>query len=495
MKIIVDDAFSTIARLFAAMLAFLAIGNITQANETNEFRGLWVDAFHDGFKTPAQVTTLLRDVRDANFNAIVVQVRRRGDVFYNSSIEPKANEVAADFDPLADILKKAHDTNDGPRIEVHAWIVVYPVANRQAIDNLPTNHPARLHREWFSKDVNGETWDGHNYGFEQGLPQVQNYLVNLSMEIISKYDVDGFHLDHIRYDKNTWGYHDEVVQRFNQQYNRTGKPKPTDPEWMNFRREQVTALVRRIYLSAIALKPQIKISAACNSRAPGICTTADWPRSASYSSTLQDWRAWMEEGILDMVIPMTYFNQDKWGSAWANWSIFEKDHRYNRHVIMGPGPYQNTISNSLYQLQSSRQPTAEGNRADGMCLYCYAVLSKEGTKKSQRDFLNALVKPSVYSSKPLFPTPVSTPVMSWKSFPTLGFVKGFARSPSNDKRIEGIKILLSGPKKVEMTSDANGFYGGVDLPPGEYAISATIGGKSFLTNCVIRPGIVTTQDF
>ena len=44
-----------------------------------EFRGLWVDAFHDGIKTPEQVDRLLADARGANINALIVQVRRRGD--------------------------------------------------------------------------------------------------------------------------------------------------------------------------------------------------------------------------------------------------------------------------------------------------------------------------------------------------------------------------------------------------------------------------------
>src|SRR5207249_642264 len=137
--------------------------------------------------------------------------------------------------------------------------------------------------------------------------------------IISKYDVDGLQLDHIRYDSNEWGYNEVALKRFGEQSGKSSKPSPTDPDWMQFRRDQVTALVRKIYLSTMALKPQVQISAACNSRAPGIRTTADWPKSAAWSSTLQNWRGWMEEGILDVVMPMTYFNQDKWASAWANW--------------------------------------------------------------------------------------------------------------------------------------------------------------------------------
>src|SRR5919198_174181 len=46
-----------------------------------ELRAVWVDAFHDGFKTPQQVDDLVTWARSANLNALFVQVRRRGDAY------------------------------------------------------------------------------------------------------------------------------------------------------------------------------------------------------------------------------------------------------------------------------------------------------------------------------------------------------------------------------------------------------------------------------
>ena len=87
----------------------------------------------------------------------------------------------------------------------------------------PPNHP-----EWLSQDVNGATFDGSNYQFDQGLPEVQKHTYNVAMDIISRYDVDGFHFDYVRYSGRTWGYHSNSVERFNRRYNRTGVPATTN---------------------------------------------------------------------------------------------------------------------------------------------------------------------------------------------------------------------------------------------------------------------------
>ncbi len=479
-----------------AFLGVFLLAQAAPAQANPEFRAFWADAFHDGFKTPAQVTKLVADMRAANCNAIMVQARKRGDAYYNSSYEPKATDISSSFDPLQDLIDKAHNTSGGPRIEVHAWIVAYTLWNRQITPPVQTNHPYLLHPDWLTQDNTGATWNGSNYEFDPGLPEVQQYLFDIAMDIVSRYDVDGLNWDHIRYDDNTWGYHPGTVARFHARHGGAGTPSPTAPAWMQFRRDQVSALVRKSYLCGIALKPWVKMSTCCNTRAPGITTTAEWPTSASYSSTLQDWRAWLEEGIVDMATPMTYFDANTWGSAWAKWTTFQKDHRYNRHVVVGPGIYLNTISNSLYQLHNARTPSPGGNYLDGICMYSYAVTSDDGLPQST--FFNALVAPSPYDPNPVpvFPTPVSPPVMAWKASPAKGHLKGFVYGGSTGTPLDGAVLQLTGPLSRTLTNDGTGFYGAVDLPPGTYLVSAGFAGFEPQTNAVvITAGNVSTLDF
>ena len=95
-----------------------------------ELRAVWVDAFHDGFKSPEQVDDLVAWAREANSNALFVQVRRRGDAYYLKSFEPRADDpdLAPGFDALQYLIDRAHQ---GPqRLQVHAWLATLPIWHR-----------------------------------------------------------------------------------------------------------------------------------------------------------------------------------------------------------------------------------------------------------------------------------------------------------------------------------------------------------------------------
>jgi len=465
----------------------------------DEFRGLWVDSFHPGLRTAAEVRQLVTEARAGHFNALLVEVRRRGDAFYHSRLEPKAADIKPpDFDPLGELLALAHDTNSGPRLEVHAWIVTYNIWNRKGTIPPQSNHPFRLHPDWLTRTDRGTTWDGANYAFDPGHPGVQQHTFKVVMDIISRYDVDGLHFDYVRYSGPEWGYNEVAVERFKSAFRRTSVPLPNDPVWLQFRRDQVTALVRKVYLSAAALKPQVKISAATITWAPGIQSDSEWVRSAAYSTVLQDWRSWMEEGILDLNVPMVYFRQQTVNSNdWAAWSRFAKDHRFQRQVALGTAVYLNDAPLGITQMQSSRAPTSAGNRADGVALYSYAMPTRDRTSRS--DFLRALTVPGhdPGNPEPLFPTPTNVPAMSWKTTPALGHLKGFVISTNGSTPVgaDGATVTLIGPVNRTLISDATGFYGAVDLPPGEYTIVAKHPPfPPTATNTTIAVGAVTTFD-
>lgn len=477
----------------------LAVGLISiwlaSAGDAAEFRGLWVDSWSPGLYNATQISQLVNDARAGHFNALVVEVRRRADAFYNSSFEPKNADVAADFDPLADLIAKAHNTNDGPRLEVHCWIVTYP-AWMGATSPPQTNHPLNLHPDWRNRTSTGVfSSDGENYYFDPGHPEVQRHIFNVAMDIISRYDVDGLNWDYIRYPGTIWGYSDAALARFNSRFNRTGWPATSDSAWTAFRRDQVTALVRKVYLSAIALKPNVVLSAAVFTGSPGITNAADFPSTSAYSSVMQNWLAWMQEGILDLNMPMTYFDQSTSASAYARWNNFIKNHRYNRQAVVGPAIGQNTISNSLVQIRLTRQTTPEGNRGDGVSCYSYA--SNNNERQPVAVFLNALTQPTAYDpiSPPVFSALDVPPDRPWKSSPTRGHLKGFVYDDLTNE-LDGATIALSGPATNALASDATGFYGAVDLAPGLYTVRASFPGYATATQTVsVAAGEVADLDF
>jgi uncharacterized lipoprotein YddW (UPF0748 family) len=485
---------------------WLALSPLAGA-QTNEFRAYWVDAFGAGIKTASQVTTLVSDLRAGNFNAVVVQVRKRGDAYYTPNTaypdhEPRAADIATSFDPLADLLAKAHDTSGGKaRIEVHTWLVTYPIWNSTTA---PANaqHPFNRHPEWLNRTDAGTTYSDGNYYFDPGHPGVQRHTYNTAMDVLTRYDVDGINFDYIRYMGRQWGYNTNSVTRFNTRFGRTGAPAQTDAAWLQFRRDQVTGLLRKVWLNARAIKPNVKISADTITWAPGPTSVANWlSSSAAYTSVLQDWRGWMEEGILDLNLPMAYFDQGgNYTRDWTNWNNFAKDHQYQRHVAIGPGAYLNWASNSIAQLRVARTASPAGNSARGVCAYSYRVPFKGAfTNISRATFHAVLVTngPSVLDpvGPGVFNQPATIPTMPWKTTPTAGHLMGYLFGGATNNPLDGALVTLTGPANRVQTNDGTGFYGFVDLPPGTYTISASMPGVGTATAAVsISQGVVAVRD-
>ncbi|MBN9690413.1 MAG: family 10 glycosylhydrolase [Verrucomicrobia bacterium] len=477
--------FVVLRRLLSALVV-LASSFLAGAAE---LRGLWVDAFNPGFKSAAEITQLVRDARAGGFNAVFVQVRRRGDAFYESSLEPRASELPVGFDPLAELLRQAHETSAGQRrLEVHAWIVAFNIWNRENTLPPQTNHPYRLHPDWLTQNNTGNRWDGANYAFDPGHPEVQDHTLAVVADLVSRYELDGLHLDYIRYAGIEWGFNPISVARFQRIYGRTIRPAPGDFAWLQFRRDQVTGIVRRIYLTATELRPALKVSAATITFAPGISETSAWTTSAAYTSVLQDWRAWMEEGILDLNVPMAYFRQSQWASAWTKWSQFAKDHRYGRHLALGAGVYLNPLESSLEQLRSTRLPTARSEGAEGQVLYSYYAPTSDGM--SRPAFLAALTTGLAGDLQPpLYGETAEPPSMPWKEFPERGHFLGRALD-FQGLPLDGLRIRMTGPKSRTLLVDANGWFGGVELDPGEYFLAATNAAIRYLGAVVVGPGQV-----
>lgn len=104
-------------RTGAALLLALAVA---VAGEAQELRAVWVDAFHEGIRSPKEADDLLATAKRANLNTLIVHVRRRGDALYSKGIEPPLDDPAYDpaFDALAYIVEAGHRGG----LKVHAWI-------------------------------------------------------------------------------------------------------------------------------------------------------------------------------------------------------------------------------------------------------------------------------------------------------------------------------------------------------------------------------------
>ena len=500
-----------------------AIATMPPPSQTAEFRAFWVDAFNPGFKTPQEVTKLIADAKRANANAIVAQVRRRGDAFYTSAIEPRTLDpnVPAGFDPLQDLIDKAHAVG----IEVHAWMVTLPVS---AGGKLPPNHIWQQHGPNAPGKDNWAmlTYGGESKGFlDPGHPDALDYTVSVYLDLLKRYDVDGVQLDYVRYGGPTWGYNPTAIARFNQQTGRTGTPTPSDPAWMQWRRDQVTNLVRKLYVEALAIKPRVKITAATIAWGDGPKNDSDWYKTQPYREVLQDWRAWLEEGIIDMAMPMTYQReykpQQKLG--YNHWIEYAKNHQYNRQIAIGPGNYLNYIEDTLAQIRRAEAPSATGNHVAGTVLYSYASsniytngeLRSGGSGDLPRQpwkfvsqsndwFYTALSQPSQYvdgatgrtvETQPVWANPAAVPDQPWKSQPTTGAIAGNLQRC--DRTCDGASLTLqsidANGKVRQLRADGKGWFGAIELSPGTYQLK--VDGSQIQQTVNVVAGEVTKMNF
>lgn len=437
-----------------------------------EFRAIYVDAWHAGCMSAWEIDTLITNAHSCNANTIVAQVRRRGDTAYPSR-EPMASGFSSGFDSLAYLVQKCHTTS--PRLDVQAWFVVWPVASDNNTPSDP-NHPYKKYPQYLTKDESGNTLCSGDYWFDPGNPNAEQYTHDIILDVVNRYAVDAINLDYIRFGGYHFGYNDVSVARFNAAHGRSGLPVYTDTEWCNWRREQVTNFVRKVYANTLAAKPSMKITADCIGGDPAPTGIDDWPTTQAYYSDFQDWRAWMEEGILDMDITMAYFDcAGRYAGDFEPWVCFTRNYAYNRQCAVAPGLYG--ASCLAEQLGHSRDlPCGPTNGA--------AIYSYNGLGPAEYDAIRSV-----------WTTPAPIPTMPWKTSPTKGHLRGnvtFAGSAWVDRA----SITITGPSSRSMTADGTGFYAFIDLPPGGYTVTCTAPDYGTLTKtCTVYAGQVASADF
>lgn len=364
------------------LVALLGVGATFSTVWASEFRGLYVDAFHPGFKTHEETTQMVNAAKAANFNALIVQVRKRGDAYYKSSLEPRAADVAADYDPLADVIEQAHAAG----LEVHAWLSVYEVSHESYTP--ASTHICKAHPEWLTKTRDGKTiLDKGRICVDPGIPAVQDHIVALVLDVLKNYEVDGIHLDNPRYLGTDSGYNDTSIKLFNHQLKRTGVPEAEDAAWRQWRVDQVTSLVRKVHDTIAATKPKVKFSASVSLATPAVARNL----------FAQDWGVWMRDGLVDSVVPMLYL---PWETYIQKYSIDALQSAHGRHVYIGIGSYALTAEVACKQIEAARSAGTKG-----VALYSYHYLGPNSGGTSSAKMANLAA---------VFSESASIPAMPWK---------------------------------------------------------------------------------
>ncbi len=301
-----------------------------------DVRAVWVARFH--YQRPDDIRTIMRNIRRLGLNTVLWQVRGNGTALYRSEIEPWSEEYGyADpgFDPLELAVREAHA--NGLRIE--AWMNVMPGWRGPKPPPIP-NQLYHTRPGWFLYDSQGRRQPLASGSAEPFylilnpcLPQVREYIVGIAREIVTRYEVDGLHLDYVRYAWDTTPNARQLYPRDARTLaiyrTQTGLHPDDDPRaWDDWRANQLTRLVADIRGMLIRSRPHVTLTAA---------TWAD-PRRG-YQDFFQDSVNWLRSGLLDGAYPMAYA---------ANLSDFEANiNAYQQlaapaRIIPGIGVYKHT---------------------------------------------------------------------------------------------------------------------------------------------------------
>jgi len=286
-------------------------------------KGVWVSVFSNKrvLYSKQAVNELLKVSKVAGISQIYLQVYQSGRAFYNSKIsdQSKYKEIiaSAGIDIIDYLLQEAKKNN----IKVFAWVNLLSIGQNMNADIIKKLGDSVLTRDQYGrpsgrKDPNESDKyylrEEHLF-LEPGDQRVARYLTAIVDEIIARYPLfSGVHLDYVRYPMTVpftpgsrfkdyglnYGYGKEDILRFRE---RTGlDPLALDNEknftlWDNWRRQQVTDLVRRILKRVKERSADMLVSSA-------VIPSGE----RAYSSMFQDWPGWLEEGIADYVVLMNY---------------------------------------------------------------------------------------------------------------------------------------------------------------------------------------------
>lgn len=288
------------------LLLFLLVscGTVRHAAEIQpkrEFRGAWIQAVNGQFtgmdeaRMKEYLTSMLDNLEKVNVNAVIFQVRVEGDALYPSPYEPWSRYLTGEqgcspgWDPLEFMVHECHDRN----MEIHAWINPYR-ARTKGTKVLVPGHPAMKSPQNFIE------YEGQLY-FNPALQANRDHICRIVRDILTRYDVDGLHIDDYFYPYPVKGVEFPDDRWF------AASGSSDRGEW---RRENVNHLIYQLHRTVREVKPWVKFGVSPF----GIYRNAKSWEHGSKTNGLQcydelnaDVLFWIEQGWVDYNIPQVYW--------------------------------------------------------------------------------------------------------------------------------------------------------------------------------------------
>ncbi len=260
---------------------------LLQSPRANEIRGIWDHAATGLY--PGDWPRTCRELASAGITDLYINIAGPGFAHYPSKALPRSATFATYGDQLAAALAAAKPHN----LRIHAWIL-FASTTQATPDRLATLKPLLL------TDASGAT---KNY-LNPASPAAQKLLLDTVTELTANYPaLAGIHLDYIRYPDFPSSLGKETRTAFLAQTKRTSDRWPADvqdngalrPAFLQWRADTITRILRDVRTLMQKRAPKILLTAAVYGKHP-----------ACRDSVGQDWKTWVNQNLLDYVLPMDY---------------------------------------------------------------------------------------------------------------------------------------------------------------------------------------------
>ncbi len=272
---------------------------IIRPTNNRELRGVWLtNVDSDVLLSPQSLQKAIQRLKRLKFNTIYPTVWNGGYTLYPSKVAKKSFGVEIepipelkDRDMLAETIERGHEQG----FAVIPWFE-YGLMTEEGSPLM------RQHPDWVTQRKDGSHLFFHGENNEHRLawlnparPEVQKLLIDLIVEVVTKYNVDGIQLDDHFAMPAELGYDDYTIALYKKDhFGRLPPEDINDPAWMQWRAKYITSLMRKIHKSVKAIKPNCLISLSPN------------PREFAYRKHLQDWYNWVYMGLIDELIVQVY---------------------------------------------------------------------------------------------------------------------------------------------------------------------------------------------
>lgn len=381
-------------RVWAFILfALIFIVETNAQNPKNEIRAIWLTTnygldwpknqatnWEGAEKQKADLCKILDMVKDLNMNTVFFQARLRSDVLYESEIEPYNAVMTGSrgkrplFDPLNFAIEECHKRG----LQCHAWVVCMNIGSDKAIKMQGNKSLPKLRPDICTK------YKGEWY-LNPGEPETAFYLIDIVSEIVKKYNVDGIHLDYIRYPDRAHDFPDANT------FKKYAKSGESLKDW---RIKNINNIVYSIYDAVKKLNPKVMVSSAVLGKRDNhrYYSSMGW---SGMEATYQDVAAWIKAGKQDFVAPMMYYPDKSFYPFVMDW--VKNSNGYP--IVAGLGVYRLAKSDGNWSMRDF-MPQIYISREMGI-----AGSSFYRTKQLEENIKNisTVLKTDAYNTPALFP--------------------------------------------------------------------------------------------